>query len=196
MWNKIQRIYIGTQKVRPLETYTYSYDFTTGNQSEFTSQWWSFPTGCSITSNGLSSTSSRSALDVTIYPWIYDALQTAKKVHVEMTRQKTWSTDSSPHSFGIAPWGAWIYWDWYTNRVSVGGTNYLNSQQAIANGTYLLTNDVDLVNKTVTWSVPWYFSGSATVADTDIENVRTATGMSIRVSSYSRIKDIKLVITY
>ena len=175
MWNKIKKIYVGTQQVRPKDVFEYSYDFRNKTISQIISDWWTTaqwtPT---ITSNWYSSSnSSRSRSNFTL-----PSLSNAKKITLKTTivfnnSTSAWKavrlfTSSRTNATGYL---VSAYWDM---QVQIGWDSTILSPTWSA-WTYNTTAILDLQNATYTFSVTWFSDNTWTITSTQISNIRACT---------------------
>lgn len=181
----------------------YSYDFTTWSVADFSSQWWTVPSSCSITSSWLTANSwNWITVDATNFPWLNDALQTAKNISLEVLWNK-WS------SWTYRRW--WLYikssQDWIVLYgdgrnvtggivIQVGATSLLNGKDNLVAWEYLMKLDVNLQSKTASWDLWWSIIGSWSFTDADITQIKASTNFMIPITSNSYIKSIKVTIEY
>ena len=199
---KLKRIMMrpnGVEKqVRPKKTWTYSYDFTTWSVADFSSQWWSVPSSCSITSSWLTAnTTSWTTVNATNFPWLNDALQTAKIIRVEELWDKWNSGFYRRWWFYVTGQQDWIilYGEAANNiLIQVGATTLLDAGDTLPSGEHLQKLEVDLQNKTASWDLWWVILGSASITDSDVSTLRWCTNFIIPISSNSYIKNIKVTI--
>jgi len=181
--------------------YEYSYDFTTWSVSDFSSQWWTVPSSCSITSNWLTANSSNwITVGATNLPWLNNALQTAKNISIEMLWNK-WSSGTYRRWWlYITGSQGWItfYWDWRNASswilIQAGTTTLLNTYDTLSAWEHLQKLDIDLQNKLASWNLWWVITGSWTFTDADITVIRASTDFTIPITSNSYIKSIKVII--
>lgn len=203
MGYKLKRITIrpnGVEKqVRPSvpSWYTYSYDFTTWNIADFSSLWWSVPSQCSMSSNGLTTSNSWSDLILDNVEWLNDALQNANKVTMELVWYKTGS--HGEHDFSLMNWNTEVnvlYGNGVNTQVIVWWTNVLNMNQSQATNTpHTMKSVCDLVNKSVSYEDTWVpITWTATLTDTQISNMRACGKLHLAVQSLVYIKSFLITI--
>ena len=205
MWYKIKKIYMWVnnqeKQVRPKKTWIYSYDFTTWSVADFSSQWWTVPSSCSITSNWLTANSSSwITVDATNFPWLNDALQTAKNISLEVLWNK-WSSGTYRRWWlyikGSQDWIV-FYGDgrnatsWFI--IQIGSTTVLYTSDNLSSWEHLQKLEVDLQNKIANWNLWWSKIGSWSFTDADITQIKASTGFTIPITSNSYIKSIKVII--
>lgn len=184
------------------DEYEYSYDFTTWSVADFSSQWWTVPSSCSISSSWLTAnTQNWTTVNATDFPWLNDAIQGAKNIHIEILWNKG--------SWTYRRWGLYItgqqdwitfYWDWRNMSgwilISAGGTTLLSGSDTLSTWEHSQKLDIDLQNKLANWNLWWVIIGSWTLTDTDVTQIRAATNFIIPISSGSYIESIKVTIEY
>ncbi len=201
MWNKIQRIYIWNQKVRPKETWTYSVDFRTVSASDLTSAGWTIASGVSLSSSRGMYASWWSTNYYTP-SGLWNAMQWAKKVTIEMLSNQTTSsatqwdyrlTIQSTDSGG----DIWFYWNYNMFRVYISGSYTQYSKYATSTSDYTVTQVYDLVNKTVSSESSWIgFSSSLTLTDADVTVIRWLWKLNLTLSWQRNIKTISVTVEY
>lgn len=197
MWYKVKKIY-KWQNWTEYQVYpwprTYYYDFTTWSVADFTSKWWTVPSSCSISSSWLTGNSTGwITTEATNVPWLNDALQSAKSIHMEVSWTRTGSWYSRWWLYIVD--GITFYSDWaYHDMVQVWPTTLLDTTPVLSAWTYLNKLDVDLLTKTAAWNYWWAKIGSGTFSDSDIAQLKNSTNLLIPVTSNSYIRSISITI--
>lgn len=195
-WWVTQQSWLKEYQVYPWPR-TYYYDFTTWSVADFTSKWWDVPSSCSISSSWLTGNSTGwITTEATNVPWLHDALQSAKSIHMEVswTRTGTWYSRWWLYIKSSIE-GITFYSDWaYHDTVQVWPTTLLDSAPVLSAWTYLNKLDVDLLTKKATWNYWWAKIGSGTFSDSDIAQLKNSTNLMIPVTSNSYIRSISITI--
>lgn len=174
MWNKIQKIYVGSQQVRPKVTYKDSYTFVDKTVSQIQSdgwvQWQNTP---SINSYWYCSAWNNQSTSYKTIQALWDAIANAKKITLssEMYIYGSWwfatrlfNYPNRQYATGILMyWTGRQYQRWWTSTEVSWSFNW----------TYTTKTVVDLVNKTVTYSITWTTDVTYNLSDTEVANIKT-----------------------
>lgn len=200
MWNKIQRIYVESNQVRPPSYYEYSYDFRNKSTTSLTNDWWSFPKwtdGVAFDSNGMYKSSSWWRCG--IYPIDVNG---ATKITVQANRYNI-QTDVDMN--------AWI-WQWINSNGNVINANQIYRGYNLTNlyvaGTqkynwgsvtwsYSTSMVLDIANTTATFNVWSSINQTYTLSASDITSILACTYLNCAVcKSGNHLKDISITINY
>lgn len=210
MWNKIQRIYIGTQQVRP-SRWEYSYDFKGKSTSQINADGWSLIPGnfrLQVNSNWISWSSSYDCRIAKTIP----SLANAKKITISWTFITSTSTATGT-SFGIGygngygnghvsgtyygTWTSkpWVYVASRLNWADIRGTSVGNIAKST---TYKPTIIIDLGNKLATSVLSWFSNATLSLTDEQIADIKSNYTQLIPYVSVARstISDIGIIIEY
>lgn len=195
MWNKIQRIYVGSNLVRP--NYEFSYDFRNKTLAQIQADWWtSYDKTPSFDANGMYSSSTSSSNDVRVKRLIPWWLSTAKKITITLNYKwnstvpwvNFWVNINSDNSSAT-----WTNLQGTYRGVVVDGTTiYSINNASDASWTYSETLVLDLVNKTYT--VSWHWSYTRSLTDAQITNLKAKTWLYVYSyrSNYVRVQDVTI----
>jgi hypothetical protein len=202
MWNKIKRIYVGTQKVRPIETWTYSMDFRTVSASDLRSAGWTLASGVTLNSTRWMYASGW-AVNYYTPSGLWDAMQTAKKVTITMLSNQTtasasqWDYRLVLQKISGSGGDIWFYWNYNMIRVYIAGTSTQYSKYATSTSDYTVNQVYDLVNKTVVSESTWIgLSSTLTLTDADITEIRWLWKIDLTLSWQRNIKTISVTVEY
>ena len=197
MWNKIQRIYIGTDLVRPKWEYSYTFKWKTSTQI------WNDRTvkagTIATTSNWVTGTSSK---DLTIRKSI-QSLANAKKIIFSYTVVVTNSRYSATHNGLVGSiWGAtfnlqWSNFTWvYVTMIDGTGHNG-NVVWTVTTWTYKPIMTIDLENKSIVWTLSWYSDSTLTLTDSQVDVIRQFNELTVYISlNFSAVSDISILVEY
>lgn len=170
MWNKIKRIFVGTNQVYPV--YRYSYDFRGKSISQITADGrsysaWATPSFWTYWVYGSSAV--RLSYDISSY------IPNAKKIKLDFT---TKTSNSSWAWFRIAKTVTssvrdGLTWPWYNNTSETYMNIYdsSNSFSWITSWTYQFTSIIDLEAKTWRLSITWKSDVSWTMTDSQVSDI-------------------------
>ena len=175
MWYKVNKRYVGTQKIRPV--WKYSYDFRGKSTAQIQADGWQIVTGTpSFWTYWMYWSLVRLKKDISQY------MATAKKITLKYSC--TISSSSSIH------WGLWKtvtsstrewltrhYTSTYSNdwSIQIYDTSSVYSESISANQTYNWELEIDLINKTFTAKQTWKSNKTGIITDTQISNIRNNT---------------------
>ena len=189
MWYKVNKIRVGTQQVRPV--WKFSYDFRNKSVSQIQSDWW-------VTRDWSYSTGSSwiyTSRDVVI--WFPVDCSNATKITI------TWTANSARASY-------WWFNIWLTttvttqtsdagfglygtaNNPSSAVTVYSNWSRSNWNDiwvirpwTYTATVVIDLLNKTISWSVPNIWTSTLSLNNTQVSAIKSMKWLMIYLSTWN-----------
>ncbi len=200
MWNKIQRIYIGSQKVRP-NHYKYSYDFRGKTIAQVNSDLWTtFTSAYSIDANWLKATS----WDAVYFQLPWSDYSTANKITMMVDGYigSSWINDVSfraaLYQNGSGSNHTWNYitpWSW--NWLFIWGTKqaYTNT---ISNYNFSLKSVFNLQTKvaSIEYTLGSSFSNTYTITDAQVTNIRWLNYYWIALNWQGHIKKFTIIIEY
>lgn len=194
MWNKIQRILIWTQQVRP-HVQVYEYTFKWNTMTQVANDWWLGTSWWNIDSNWLYRNSW-----TPLYITIPFSLATAKKITLYRSWivVSSWTADMSFNiSSGISPrqHQTGVYCSYNSNnQIILAGdqSSYTRSYSWETTFTYV----VDLVNKSATLSFSnWTWTPSSwAITDAEISETKTYTYITLWQNWTPRIWSIKITV--
>lgn len=198
---EIKKVYLGNILVRPTPTqwFTYSYNFTTWSVADLQSQWWTIPSGVSVSSSWMTANNTWSTPSFSNVPWLNTALQTATNIHMEFTYEQSYTSDFQ-HWLSVSNSNSGtellLYWDGRWVEMVIWETTYISwNKTGYVTWLYKREFDLDLSNKTVSYDIWWWQSWSFTITDTNVTNVRTWANMWLIVSINGYLKNITLTIS-
>ena len=184
MWYKVNKRYVGTQKIRPV--WKYSYDFSNKTQAQIQSDWWTFwgTSNFSSNSDGISWNPIRVGYDISQY------VPTANKI----TMSFVCSLYNSAAAWlrlikanGDYTWATWLFvTTWSSNyRVPVIYWTSWTNVTPYSNWVYTNTVELDFVNKTYVSKSTWLSDINLTLTDTQISNIRNNIGVMYAYVDYA-----------
>ena len=203
MWNKIQRIYIGEDLVRPTQ-YEYDYTFKWKTTTEIWNEWtllvgWIYTNSDWVTWRYSPATDCRIKKDI-------PSLATAEKIIISFTDVVN-STDAY-NAISVWLW-AWTWWgtssanmflqwsgySWigvqFYNGTSYNGNNIWNATL----WTYNPQLTIDLRHKTMTGVISWLWTSTLTLTDSQVSEIRQMTYLFVYVSvNLSAVSDVSIKI--
>jgi hypothetical protein len=191
MGNKIQKIYVGTNQVRPIPPREYFYDFIEAwSVAQMQADWWQFTrqsgTATSwwqFTSNWLHNTNTWSSnkFGNIIALWVISNCIWAKKITIQVEHYLVSGSWNWGSSYRFGDWTTYSSWGAINsmNNSGYNGYNWRTPSNTIWNRVslwtwnYTGTTVLDLVNKTQVTSLTWNSDINLTLSDSDIANTQT-----------------------
>ncbi len=181
MWNKIKRILVWTQQVRPIALYSYSYDFRNKSTSTLTSDGWNIFTNSShmiFNSDWFTTDNAQYAVMAKIENSdITTALQTSTKVTLSFTAKiiNTFGWRMSLYNTATSSTRSWVTWPQASNggsqiQTTIYWTNITDSRTI--NSTMTVTTVLDFTAKTWNTTATDGYTRSGTLTDTQISNIK------------------------
>ena len=180
MWNKVKRIFVGTNQVYPV--YRYSYDFRNKTKSQITSDGWTFPN--SSTTNTGSNWISSNINDWSRVHRSVPNISNARKITI--TDQFQWSGNSDNFFWHNLWMGTTLSSSWsisdgtlmYVNNegrlsLDIAGNPSIEYSATVGIWTYNKTIELDLVNKTYSCTLSWIGTYTGSLTDSDVAQVKT-----------------------
>lgn len=199
MWNKIQRIYIWNQKIRPKEVWEYSYTFKWKTATEIWNDRTVKSGTIATTSNWVTGTSSK---DLTIRKSI-QSLANAKKIIFSYTVVVTNSRYSATGNGLVGSiWSAtfsiqWPNFIWIFIRLNDGTIHNGDVVWTAGTWTYKPTLTIDLENKSMVWTLSWYNNSTLTLTDSQVNIIKQFNELNVYISlNYSAVSDISISVEY
>ena len=192
MWNKIQRIYVGSNQVRP--KYEYSYDFRNKSTSQITADGWTYDNAPSFNSDGMY-----------YYTWGSRNFNTlnyniisAKKIVLKANFKITWSSYAlwcTMVKVSDATYNTGMYIDYSpAQQVYIAGSVVTQYTASKSSWTYTETMEFDLENKTYTFS--GFFASSWSLTDSQISLIKNTNWLRIAVWLNMYFSSVELTIEY
>lgn len=200
MWNKIQKIYIGSNQVRPpVPTYMeYSYNLVTAwSVAQMQSDWWTFerqsgvtPTSWwQFTTNWLHNTNTWSSnkFGGVKNLWVINCTN-AKKITIQVEHylvSGSWNGASTYRIYltGVSGSAGWsinsMNNSWYNGYAWANPSTTTWNRVNLSTGNYTWTTIIDLENKTEVISLTWKTDINLTLSDSDVEKIRNYTDFQI-----------------
>lgn len=193
MWNKIQRIYIGANKVRPTQSdFEFNYDFRNKTWAEVENDWWvlaQWTSWTTINSNGIVCPtrwqwdSNRVWINRSINNvWNAKKVTLTKQVYVQAASWWNMSyyklaASNTPYSIAYSmqiPYSSTTYswYNWRTWQLQLPNSESIRSSTTISTWTWLCEWEVDLVNKTSKLTVNWTVITTWTISDSTVSSIR------------------------
>jgi len=196
MWYKIKKVLIwqnNEEKQIYPKPFEYSYDFRNKNGTILNNDWWSQKNGTWVVeSNWVSSATWR---DCDVVKEIWTSLSNASKIKIQFTIQ--WSMDYSWKRY-ILFWladaslstqaGFILASGFDTTYVSVymnGANNKWSDIGNIWTSTYSPIIEIDLVNKTMSWTVSWMWTSNLTLTDAMINTIKAMTHFKMYTTQHT-----------
>ena len=189
MWYKVNKIRVGTNIVRPV--YKYSYDFRNKSISQIQSDWWVtrewsysagsswiytsrdtviwFPVDCSNATK-ITMTWTANASNTTT-SWFSIGLMTTVTTQTSDAWIWLYGTFNSP-SWAVSVYSNWSRANW-------------NDIWAIRPWTYTATVVIDLLNKTISWSVPNKWTSTLSLTDAQVSAIKSMKWFNIYLSTWN-----------
>ena len=196
MWNKIQRMYVGSNQVRPTY-YEYNYDFRNKTSAQFTADGWTaYEWTANFNSDGIYGSSWTLRTKKTL-PF---SLDKAKKITIIENYKWTWS--SAWTRAWIANVSDMTHWNWFYIQGTARGTdlnstfNQTTNSASSSTWTFKETLVLDLVDKTYQASGHWSYS--TTLTDAVISSIKNNTWIYVMLynSSYIRVQDVSILVVW
>ena len=193
MWNKIQRIYVGTNQVYPV--WRYSYDFRNKTVSQIISDGWVTwawtPAINSIWYASANSNIARSSKTLT------NSLADAKKITLDLILVWGSAGATAVRLFGNwRTYATWIYIDTSTTQLQVAWD--VTSKTVLSSWTYTVKIVIDITNSTATFSITWQSDTVINLTNTQINNIKNQiTNIEAQAaSSNSGVTSVSLTVEY
>lgn len=200
MWNKIQRIYVWTNQVRPTWSYSYTFKWKTATQiwNEFdvlrggiytNSNWltWVTNTECRIKKDIPSLANATKIIISGTIVW-QNLSTTAAEIWI--WKWTWWGTGETSYQVFWSSYNGMKTYLMYNNT-----NNYWNSVGNATAQTYKPTLTIDLTNKTIVWSVSWFSNSTLSLTDAQVADIRTYEYILCYVSkNASTISDVSITI--
>jgi len=191
MWYKVNKIYVGTQQVRPAYLYKYEYDFRNKTTTNLTNDGWTYTKTPSIDANGVYYSSWACYLTHSLV-----SFNNARKITIDAQFQ-VWLTSM---------WSVWLWtsinnWEnnWFysdqtpSRQVKLNSATITDERTSIQSWTRTIHIEYDLVNKTYLYT--WFIEQSWTLTDTQIANIKTNNALRIIVANpWERFQTIKVLV--
>ena len=172
MWNKIQRIYVGSNQVRP--KYEYSYDFRNKSSTILTNDGWTIVKGTpSFNNYGVRWADIRLTRDL-------PSLTNAKKIIFYCSGTVISGSNiacrvANSVTSSSSVWVSGVSLDTGGNRRQVRIYDTNTNYSGLSTWTYTSSLVFDLANKTFTLTTSWLTTQTWTITDTQISNIRANT---------------------
>lgn len=193
----ISKVFLWDTQVRP-SGYTYSYDFTSWSIADLTSQWWTIPATCSIDSWWITSSWWWTELYLDNITALYDAIQVANTVDIELV----WTKASSwwEHAFNLRGAGnaepVVMYWNGRYVEFKAWSKLYWANRTTLSAGTYTMTLSIDLANQSATYTDSWWnFSWTASISSSDVTSIRVINKLFLVCQKNVHIKSISIIVS-
>ena len=169
MWNKIKKIYVWSQQVRPAYLYKYEYNFIGKTISQIANDWWQGTSWWTNTSDGIYRNSWNNPLYISL-SWLGTALSNAKKVTMNVgayVTKWTWARDLTCRVWD--QWQTnlyfWLYFWWGSwDNIAIPWNSFTYTY----NWATVFTLVYDLVNKTLNiTSTDWTSKSPSSFSLTD-----------------------------
>ena len=192
MWNKIQKIYIGTNQVRPWEQ-SASYDFKSLTWSELSSQWWINATGSGGTFAMNSTKWIYSSTDGSAYAWCPVDLSKASKLTIKTVRYGyngswVWYNGFWLNGATITAGSQPLYITYSCNNnsgympqsIAMSWTTKASTQKSISTWQHTLTVDIDFGTWATSYTLDNLVSLSCTASATEITNIKNSSYIFVK----------------
>ena len=200
MWYKVNKRFVGTEKVRP-NKYEYSYDFRNKTLAWMQSDGWAFDSTSWVTINSSwIAFNAYNAAYIVKPSGLTNALSNAKKVTMELyfyNAGNTRTTESDTQLTIATNWTRNITWYFGNCKIiacRVYGTNIKYDTYTISAWEYTSTVTIDFVNKTLRLVYSSLVDQSFSLTDTQISNIKAQNSLRIDWSEWAITKTMKVTI--